>query len=57
MRVAHTCIRVRDPERCRASNERSGGREDVARICCVQHPDGYRVELIDRPSPTPQDSD
>src|SRR5436305_1293584 len=34
-----------------------GGREDVGRICFVQDPDGYRIELIDRQFPTPQDSD
>jgi lactoylglutathione lyase len=32
-----------------------GGREDVGRICFVQDPDGYRIELIDRGFPTPQD--
>ena len=32
-----------------------GGREDVGRICFVADPDGYRVELIDRTFPTPQD--
>jgi lactoylglutathione lyase len=32
-----------------------GGREDVGRICFVQDPDGYRIELIDRAFPTPQD--
>ena len=34
-----------------------GGREDVGRICFVQDPDGYRIELIDRDFPTPQDPD
>jgi len=32
-----------------------GGREDVGRICFVQDPDGYRVELIDGTFATPQD--
>jgi lactoylglutathione lyase len=32
-----------------------GGREDVGRICFVQDPDGYRVELIDEDFATPQD--
>ena len=32
-----------------------GGREDVGRICFVADPDGYRIELIDRAFPTPQD--
>lgn len=31
-----------------------GGREEY-RICFVADPDGYRVELIDRDFPTPQD--
>jgi lactoylglutathione lyase len=31
-----------------------GGREEY-RICFVADPDGYRVELIDRAFPTPQD--
>jgi lactoylglutathione lyase len=34
-----------------------GGREDVGRICFVQDPDGYRIELIDKDFPTPQDPD
>ena len=34
-----------------------GGREDVGRICFVRDPDGYRIELIDRDFPTPQDPD
>jgi lactoylglutathione lyase len=34
-----------------------GGREEVGRICFVQDPDGYRIELIDRDFPTPQDPD
>lgn len=34
-----------------------GGREEVGRICFVQDPDGYRIELIDRGFPTPQDPD
>ena len=34
-----------------------GGREDVGRICFVRDPDGYRIELIDRDFPTPQDRD
>lgn len=34
-----------------------GGREDVGRICFLQDPDGYRIELIDRDFPTPQDPD
>ena len=34
-----------------------GGREDVGRICFVQDPDGYRVELIDGGEfKTPQDA-
>jgi lactoylglutathione lyase len=32
-----------------------GGREDVGRICFVQDPDGYRIELIDGTFATPQD--
>jgi lactoylglutathione lyase len=32
-----------------------GGREEIGRICFVADPDGYRVELIDRAFPTPQD--
>jgi lactoylglutathione lyase len=32
-----------------------GGREEVGRICFVRDPDGYRIELIDRDFPTPQD--
>lgn len=32
-----------------------GGREEVGRICFVQDPDGYRIELIDKDFPTPQD--
>ncbi len=32
-----------------------GGREEVGRICFVQDPDGYRVELIDGTFATPQD--
>ncbi len=32
-----------------------GGREDVGRICFVQDPDGYRIELIDGTFRTPQD--
>jgi lactoylglutathione lyase len=34
-----------------------GGREEVGRICFVQDPDGYRIELIDGSFPTPQDPD
>ena len=34
-----------------------GGRTEVGRICFVQDPDGYRIELIDRDFPTPQDPD
>lgn len=35
-----------------------GGREEVGRICFVQDPDGYRIELIDGGEfPTPQDPD
>jgi lactoylglutathione lyase len=34
-----------------------GGREEVGRICFVQDPDGYRIELIDKDFPTPQDPD
>ena len=33
-----------------------GGREEF-RICFVQDPDGYRIELIDGPFATPQDPD
>ena len=33
-----------------------GGRPEVGRICFVQDPDGYRIELIDGGEfPTPQD--
>jgi lactoylglutathione lyase len=32
-----------------------GGRAEIGRICFVQDPDGYRIELIDRDFPTPQD--
>ena len=32
-----------------------GGREEIGRICFVGDPDGYRIELIDREFPTPQD--
>src|SRR5580704_13442522 len=34
-----------------------GGREEIVRICYVQDPDGYRIELIDKDFPTPQDPD
>jgi lactoylglutathione lyase len=34
-----------------------GGRPEIGRICFVQDPDGYRIELIDREFPTPQDPD
>ena len=34
-----------------------GGRPEVGRICFVQDPDGYRIELIDKDFPTPQDPD
>ncbi len=34
-----------------------GGREEIGRICFVQDPDGYRIELIDKGFPTPQDPD
>ncbi|MFZ0088852.1 MAG: VOC family protein [Solirubrobacteraceae bacterium] len=33
-----------------------GGREEIGRICFVADPDGYRVELIDKAFPTPQDA-
>jgi lactoylglutathione lyase len=33
-----------------------GGRDEY-RICFVADPDGYRIELIDRAFPTPQDPD
>ena len=34
-----------------------GGREEIGRICFVQDPDGYRIELIDGGEfKTPQDS-
>src|ERR1700754_4153749 len=34
-----------------------GGRAEVGRICFVQDPDGYRIELIDGGAfPTPQDA-
>ena len=32
-----------------------GDREELPLICFVADPDGYRVELIDRDFPTPQD--
>ena len=32
-----------------------GGREELPRICFVQDPDGYRIELIDKEFATPQD--
>jgi lactoylglutathione lyase len=32
-----------------------GGRPEVGRICFVADPDGYRIELIDKAFPTPQD--
>jgi lactoylglutathione lyase len=32
-----------------------GGRDEVGRICFVADPDGYRIELIDKDFPTPQD--
>ena len=32
-----------------------GGRQEVGRICFVADPDGYRIELIDKAFPTPQD--
>ena len=31
-----------------------GGREEIGRICFVQDPDGYRIELIDKGFPTPR---
>ena len=34
-----------------------GGREEIGRICFVADPDGYRIELIDKGFPTPQDPD
>ncbi len=34
-----------------------GGRPEVGRICFVADPDGYRIELIDKDFPTPQDPD
>ena len=34
-----------------------GGREEIGRICFVADPDGYRIELIDKEFPTPQDPD
>jgi lactoylglutathione lyase len=34
-----------------------GGRAEIGRICFVQDPDGYRIELIDRDFPTPRDPD
>jgi lactoylglutathione lyase len=43
-----------EPERAPYS---PGGREEVGRICFVRDPDGYRIELIDRDFPTPQDPD
>jgi lactoylglutathione lyase len=33
-----------------------GGRPEIGRICFVD-PDGYRIELIDKDFPTPQDPD
>lgn len=36
---------------------RPGGRDELPRICFVTDPDGYRIELIDRDFPTPQDPD
>ena len=32
-----------------------GGRPEIGRICFVADPDGYRIELIDKDFPTPQD--
>ncbi|MBV9416233.1 MAG: VOC family protein [Solirubrobacterales bacterium] len=43
-----------EPERAPYS---PGGRTEVGRICFVADPDGYRIELIDRDFPTPQDPD
>jgi lactoylglutathione lyase len=34
-----------------------GGRDEIGPICFVQDPDGYRIELIDKDFPTPQDPD
>src|SRR6201995_3503392 len=34
-----------------------GGRPEIGRICFVADPDGYRIELIDKDFPTPQDRD
>ena len=34
-----------------------GGREEIGRICFVQDPDRYRIELIDKGFPTPKDPD
>jgi lactoylglutathione lyase len=34
-----------------------GGRPEIGRICFVADPDGYRIELIDKDFPTPQDPD
>ncbi|MDO9408485.1 VOC family protein [Patulibacter sp.] len=34
-----------------------GGREELPLIAFVQDPDGYRIELIDKAFPTPQDPD
>jgi lactoylglutathione lyase len=34
-----------------------GGSPEIGRICFVADPDGYRIELIDKEFPTPQDPD
>src|SRR5246127_5709309 len=34
-----------------------GGRQEIGRICFVADPDVYRIELIDKAFPTPQDPD
>jgi lactoylglutathione lyase len=52
--LAHLAGHGIEPERPPYS---PGGRDDVGRICFVQDPDGYRLELIDQDFPTPQDPD
>lgn len=52
-RFVHTCIRVKDIEASVAFCGRLD-REEY-RTCFVANSDGYRIELIDRAFPTPQD--
>src|ERR687896_187510 len=58
MELIHTCYRIGDIDRSVAFYEAQGiepekppyrVREGGSRICFVRDPDGYRIELIERP--------